>query len=215
MEIQTLLDDFNFYRSHTNHYQRLCAEKPYIKLPRLNKERGKLLTEMVAWCRSNELDPRYWLYCLFARGRWLFAPKWIPGALMSETALKWYRNPSRRTDDRLYRERIAQTKEIQQHHAGTSPIYDPNLHLSAEVEARKQRLLQRGDSAMCLETMSDSQYPTLGWHPQSKVCPKCALVEACKQKLRVLYPFDSVALREGTITIEQARLAAVVSHGRS
>lgn len=214
MNAQMLLDDFNYYRSKTNHFQKLQAEKPYIKLPRLNKERERLLNEMIAWCRSQRIDPRHWLYCLFARQRWLFAPKWLPGALMSESGLKWYREKSQYVNDKLYRDRVYQTASMEQQRAGTSPVYDPALHMSAEAEGRKRRYRQRGDDLGCLTAVSDPDFPTLGWHLQSKFCSGCSRAEECKQKLRGLYPFDVVALRSGVITMEQARLA-VAQHGCS
>jgi len=213
MDVQILMDDFNFYRSHTHHFQKLMQERPYLKVPTLNRGRRRLFDEMVAWCRANELEPRFWLFCMFQRGRWLFAPRWLAGYLMGDKALAWYRaRRSRGFDDRLYRERIEQTREIEQQRAGTSVVYDPNVHVSAEVEARKRRLQQRGDPEGCLSGVLDVDHPTLGWHPRSTVCCGCSVAERCREALRGRYRFDIVALREGKITVEQARLSAV-QHG--
>jgi hypothetical protein len=213
-DLLVLLDDFNFYRSHTDHFQKLQREQPFIRPPKLNKERTKLLVAMVEWCKANGLEPRHWIYCLFARGRWLFAPKLTPGFLMSESGLKWYQGRAKTVDDRLYRQRLAQTQYIAELAAGTSLVYDPNLHLSAEVEARKGRHVARGDWARCLEDSFHPDAPTLGFHPDSGVCFHCPIKPECCGKTRAVFPFDLVALRERKITIQQAQLASVVSRGR-
>jgi hypothetical protein len=214
MDLQILLDDFNFYRTHTNHFQKLRTEHPGIKLSKMNKQREQLLAEMVAWCRSQDLDPRYWLFCLFVRGRWLFAPKWTPGFFMSKNALAWNRAKSGKTSDRLYRERLAHTQDIQRAQQGTTLEFNPDIHLSAEAEARKQKYQRLGEMLLCLDNIQDPQYPTLGWHPASKFCELCVSREQCKEKLRALYRYDVVALREGKITLFQANLTKV-TNGRS
>lgn len=210
-----LLDDYNFYRTKTNHFQKLQQERPYMRLPKLNAEREKLLGDMVEWCRGHGLDPRHWLYCLFARNRWLFAPKMTPGFLMSKTGLAWYKAKSKTVDTRPYRERLSQTRAVEQAQDGGSPVYDPNIHISAEVEARKQRHLHRGDHEVCMAQAFDGEAPTLGFHPGSRVCRVCPAAVACADKIRGAFPFDIVALREGKITVQQATLAAAVSRGRS
>ena len=210
-----LMDDYNFYRAQTHHFQKLKAERPYMRLPKLNAEREKLLGDMVEWCKQNTIEPRHWLYCLYARNRWLFAPKMTPGFLMSKTGLVWYRSRAKTVDDRLYRQRLSQTKAVQQSSEGTSPVYDPNIHIAAEVEARKQRHLHRGDAATCMAQAFEGEAQTLGFHPGSKVCAACPLARECADKIRAAFPFDIVALREGKITVQQATLAAAVSRGRA
>jgi hypothetical protein len=209
-ELQILLDDFNFYRTHTNHFQKLRQRFPGIKLSKMNKKRAALLTEMVAWCRGQNIDPRHWLYCLFARSRWLFSPKWTPGFFMSKTALAWYRDKGVQASDRLYRERVFQTRDVQRDQEGTSPVYDPVVDLSTEIEARKRRLLNHSER-LCLDGIADPHRPTLGFHPKSRVCLQCPAAEECKAKLRTMYPYDVVALRDGSLTRAQANLTVATN----
>jgi hypothetical protein len=215
--IQTLLDDFNFYRSHTNHYQQLKAERPYLKLPTMNKARRQLLNEMVAWCRENNLDPRHWLYALFCRGRWLYSPKWIPGALMSKSGLEWYRQKAKRIDLGLFHRRLDQTVALARMNEGEDrQLYDPLIHTSAEVESRKARYARTHGAEVCMDQMWAPELSTQGWHPQSKVCQVCPIAERCKEALRASYAaVDLVSLRGGSITMQQARLMVAVNNGRS
>ena len=68
-----LLSDFNQYRSRTFHMQQVRAAGPCRDVG--EKKGFPLLQAMDEWCRSQGIDSRRWLYYLFRKRKWLFAPK--------------------------------------------------------------------------------------------------------------------------------------------
>lgn len=219
---RTLLDDFNAYRSQTENYSRLRQLHP---MRSLGAEKGlPALQAMDAWCRERGIDSRRWLYWLFARTRFRFAPKLtnlIPArktpklqAKAEAKALAAY-NALRGTPQLT--ERVFRELEIKRAHAGQS--YDPNRDLSHIAEAVKRRYLAEGNPDKCLSDMFANRpdtVPTWGYHPKSLSCVRCPLAQQCVAQLRAaVSSFDIVALRLGQMTLQQAQVMdGRAYHGR-
>lgn len=189
-----LLRDYDAYYQKTAYARKLKAQGRFVPPLKATPERLQALEQMAAWCRQRNLDPRHWLQSLFQGRRWLFAPFF--DQLTSEKHLKKYAGlPT----SPLYQQRIVgewQTSQVRR-----SVVYDVNRDLSPSTESLKAQLLNRGDADRCMARMRED---TLGYHPRSVVCARCSLARACERALRALAHFDIVALRQGTLTMEQA-----------
>lgn len=209
-QLQTLLNDFNEYRARTEYIAKLRQGRPMRSLGR--EKAFPVLQEMQAWCNTRGIDSRRWLYWLFARTNFRFAPKLAclkPSPQRESEVLQKYQALR---DTPYYSERIYREIAHQRLHAGET--FDCNRDLSPMAEALKRRYLAAGEPERCLAEMfadhADS-HPTWGYHPKSLACVRCPLTQACAAKLRAaVSSFDPVALRAGIITLEQAQ----VSEGR-
>ena len=141
---------------------------------------------------------------LFYRGHWRFARPFhqlVPGSPRKEKQLlAAYREVESLP---MYERRIRQLTHMQRW--STGQIYDGNRDLAATTEALKRRYLRFEDPEGC---MGDER--TNGYHPRSLVCARCALAQACERQQRSTAAFDIVALSEGQISADQARMEAVI-----
>jgi hypothetical protein len=158
-------------------------------------ERLKALEGMAAWCRERQIDPRHWLQSLFASRRWIFAPQW--NQLTSEKHLK--KKYPKSIASKPYQEMV--TAEWQSGQAVRGKLFDVNRDLSPVTEAIKARYLWKNEADRCFARIQDE---TFGFHPLSLACARCPKAGDCERVLRSLAQFDIVALRRGSITMEQA-----------
>lgn len=203
--ISILLDDYNAYRAHTAYFAQLIQRVPVRSL-KMEKARAPL-TALIEWCVVRGLEPRRWLYWLFDRSQFRYAPKLNALQPKNEVAAIEKYQAMRRTP--LLDERLQQARA--QVRRADGRWFDPNRDLSAQAEARKWRYLSEGRPDLCIAAMFDNSegtHPTWGYHPASASCPRCPLAAQCAMSLRAAVPaFDPIALRAGALTLEQARIA--------
>jgi hypothetical protein len=213
--LQTLLDDFNEYRARTEYVVRIRRGHP---IAGLGKDKAfPSLQVMDEWCISRQIDSRRWLYWLFARTNFRFAPKLTaltPTEKREPLVLSKYRTLR---DTPYFDHRIHRELAHKRLHEGAT--FDPNRDLSPMAEALKRRYLTAGEPGRCMDQMfvnAPYAHPTWGYHPKSLACIRCPLAQPCAAKLRAAVPaFDPVALRSGLITLEQAQIAeGRWNHGR-
>jgi hypothetical protein len=194
-----LLHDINFYRAYTKHIVELREQKPVSDYAPQEK-RLKMLEDLISWCQEKKVQPRFWIYHLFAARRWLFPPKMEKGHLFSERMLKSYRF-AKPTD--FYEQRLRQTERERQELEGLTR--DPNLKLTEGVETAKRTYAGTRSWTRCMDDLTT----TYGYHPHSEVCQRCPLAKRCEEKVRDLFPFDIMAARRGDIemTTRKAREA--------
>jgi len=153
------------------------------------------------------LNPRLWLYSLFVSRKWLFAPKLEPSNLLSEKHLPKFQ---RLKDYSFYR----QYQQVQEALNPSPDSFDPNRDLSSTAEQAKRYYLAAGNAAECMNRMRDE---TFGFHPKSTVCCNCPAASECRESLEASVRFDIIALRNGTLSVEEARhqaLARMQGNGR-
>ena len=219
---RTLLDDYNAYRNQTENINELRKLHPIRDLG--PAKALPAFTQLDAWCSSRGIDSRRWLYWLFARTRFRFAPKLanlVPNrknpklqAKAEAKALSDY-NALRATPQ--YTERVYRELEMQRANAGQT--FNPNRDMSPISEVMKRRYLAEARPEKCLSDMFANRVdtvPTWGFHPKSLSCVRCPLAKQCELTLRAAVPaFDIVALRLGQITLQQAQvLDGRAYHGR-
>lgn len=212
MDVERLLSDYNYYRSHTAHLNKLRAQGAYVRDLKTTRSRLQALGDMARWCSEHQLDPRLWLYSLFSGRRWLFAPRFdqfVPRTPKTEKkALARYHALQ---DVPTYHERAHQ--EIHQRRVNDGREVDVNRDLTNAAEALKRRYLAEGNPGRCLDEMEGRTY---GYHPRSVVCLCCPRQRECADKLCALVGYDVIALRRGEITVGQARAQAWGGeHGRA
>ena len=195
MDARLLLRDFNDYRSQTGNVQKLKGKGSYITSLKGTPTRLRALERMAAWCQQRGLNPRLWLYSLFHSRKWMYAPLW--NQLTPEANLPRY-HALLNTDP--FQKKVQNEVHADQRERGAS--YDPNRDVSATTEALKRRFLDLNDAPGCMARMTTE---TLGFHPRSTVCARCAQAARCADTLRAMVRFDILAYRAGTITLEQAR----------
>jgi hypothetical protein len=164
---------------------------------------------MAEWCREQGINPRRWLYHLFRKRRWLFAPsltQLVPAKRSVQKALAAY---AEMTDTPEYAARIArETEEARKAEGGG---IDPNRDLIPLAEARKRIYLSEGRPDKCMAVMATETY---GYHPKSAVCGRCRSGHPCAVKLAASVAFDILALRRGEMTLQQAQvIVARADHG--
>lgn len=213
--LQTLLDDFNEYRSRTEYMVRLRKGRPIMGLGR--DKAYPMLLDMDSWCIDHGIDSRRWLYWLFARTNFRFAPKLTclkPSPKRESESLQKYQTLR---DTPYFSSRLYREKAHQRMHAGET--FNASRDLSPMAEALKRRYLSAGEPERCIEEMFANRpdsHPTWGYHPKSLACVRCPLAQPCAAKLRAAVPaFDPVALRAGQLTLEQAQvMEGRWNHGR-
>jgi hypothetical protein len=169
-------------------------ERHPISLHKQTDERVELFEKMIAWCRLRELDPRLYLYVLFKARMWTFAPQLREGHLMSEKMVSRYQKMTEKDCLDGYRQYVYTEKP--------EFVLDPNKDIIPRAEAMKQRYRNYGQFERC---MVETPETTFGFHPKSPTCAACPIQAECKNRLSGLVSFDIQALREGKITVEQAR----------
>jgi len=190
MDSRQLFEDFCFYRQYTAHYQQ--KQRYHKGIPLSAEKHLKLFDKMIDWCKTRQINPRHWLYSLFATRRWIFAPKLQECFLMSERHIKKFR---KFRDYAFYkRYRASQTP--------TQTRFDPNRDLSAASEQAKNYYVVRGQLALCMARM---QQETFGYHPRSTICIRCVASQQCRALLEAHAGFDIVGLRARTQEACQGR----------
>jgi hypothetical protein len=200
---QELFDDYNYYRSFTQHVKEKRDAGQWIRFLRETPERLASLAQMAAWCESRNYDPRHWLCWLFYRGHWRFARPFnqlIPSKRIEKKLIKSYKHV---TDLPMYRQRMRELAFVDR--IDTGQIYDSNRDLSATTEALKRRYLRLEDPDGC---MQDER--SCGYHPRSLVCARCIKARECEYQLRTTVNFDIIALRKGEVTSSQAYMEGVI-----
>lgn len=185
-----LLDDFNFWRSRCSAVQKQ-REQHRVNEVKPTDERLELLAKLDAWCEERRIDSRLWLFMCFRLRRWFYPPLLSEGELLAEKK----------------REDYAQIKGLDAYRRRVLPqsnprAWDPNRDTAPSVEAKKERLVGAGRAALCMALALEE---TLGYHPKSAVCVRCPVAPECCARLRAFADFDIMALRQGTITSDQAR----------
>lgn len=198
-EARTLLGDYNRWRLHTASVEKIRQQGGWVRTFKENPERLAMFAQMASWCRERSFDPRLWIYILFRSRAWMFAPQLSPSHLMSEKMAQRYDKLTERSLDGYRGQILSEGKQ--------KKTLDPNVDLIPSAEKTKQRYAEYGQPDLC---MRDTLSFTLGFHPKSEICQQCSLQAACKKQLGQLVPeFDLIALREGKITVEQAKAAVV------
>jgi len=194
-----LLSDFNQYRARTFHTQQVRASGPCRDVGQ--KKGFPPLWAMEMWCRSQGIDSRRWLYYLFRKRKWLFAPKLEHLVPSKKNLVKALNDYAAMTDTPGFSSAIYRESEAIRRQAGTD--CDPNRDLIAMAEERKRIYLGNGRPDRCLEQMATETY---GYHPKSTVCARCLASYECFVRLRALVNFDIMALRTGEMTLQQAQV---------
>jgi hypothetical protein len=172
-----LLDDYNYYRFHTGHVQNLRKSGAHIKSLAPTAERLAGLESMARWCAEHGYNPRRWLAVVFARSRWMYAPKFNQLVPQGKAARERLEGLYASAVVPLFRQRAREVVDADRGSSGAS--YDPNRDLSATVEAHKERHFRMGHSPA--ECMADPE--TLGFHHGSRWCRSCASQVACAHAL--------------------------------
>lgn len=204
---EVLLQDYNRYRAHTFHLQRIRQRQ---QVRDLGAKRGlPIFAALDTWCQSQGIDSRRWLYHLFQVQKWLHAPvltQMIPAEKSRERRLATYRAM---TDTPFFSATIRQGIDAQRRAAGE--IVDRNRDVIPMAENLKRRYLTEGRPDKCMGAMWEQTY---GYHPKSLACARCPLASQCAIELQATVPFDIGALRRGELTIQEAQVIAErASHG--
>lgn len=206
MNVEELFRDYQLYRKRTANFLALKARRGYLRDPKLSDERRRALVRMSEWCATQNLDPRWFLYSLFAARRWVAAPRWdqlVPRSKATE----------RRAVARCQAMSAAPllSERVDEQIASLRPTYDVNRDLCGTAENRKRVHLSRGDYEGC---MAETQTVTYGYHPSSYVCQSCPAREECERRLRGSVGFDIMALRRGELSLDEAKRISGRYHER-
>lgn len=198
--VDQLFKDYNRYRFHTQHTQALGRQGRPIRSLKETAQRINALGEMAHWCEERSIDPRHWLYTLFAARRWLFAPRF--DHLCSPKHIERYRKIYAEYSPGYYADRYREGLQDRQ-------CFNPNKDLSASTESLKRRYVEHlRDPDRCVQEM----HLTMGYHPHSEVCRRCPLANACANTLQQRAGSQILSVREGSMTCEEAQLR--IRHGR-
>lgn len=173
-----LLDTLNEYnRYFDNTVWVASARKRHpVRNPSLRIEKNrKALERLLEICDRHSIDPKKWVYALFAKVKFRRPPKLE--ALADLKHLEYVRTavPS---ETFAYRERAQYQRN---HHL----VFDPNTDLNPGIEQYKQRLLATGQANWCMVNSAE----TLGHNANSGVCRSCPLAAQCAaQKQQGLAP---------------------------
>lgn len=198
---QSLFEAYQRWWDSTSSVRRRRADGLYTTTPKATPERYALMAKMAEWCRCRGLDPHLWLFILFRGRRWMYAPKLRAGDLLSEKFLasgRYEAAVERGALDGYVAER-----------KGPQRAADPNVDLIPRAERMKAVLTQQGDLERCIRELWITTY---GWHPGSRWCQSCSVATVCRTRLAAAVNFDIVALREGRITVEEAKKQAGGKH---
>lgn len=187
--VRQLLDDFNFYRGHTKSIIQRREQHP-VNDWAAKPDRLAMLDDLVTWCQERSLQPRFWIYHLFAARRWRYPPDLKRGHLFSENLTRSYHY---QRASQFYTERLEDTAHVRRQ--AEDQAHDNNLELSVGTETLKRSYAKRQAWQLCMADMQE----TYGYHPLSKVCQECPVAEPCEAQLRTMFPFDIVAARRGDL----------------
>jgi len=200
---EKLLGDYNFYRTHTDNYQKQLQARPYMRELKGTPDRLQLFNRLDQWCIVNGLDSRRFLYAQFKKHKWLFAPpvnRLLPGKKSLKVAIERYHILK---EAPLLTNRLNAEHEHAQQMRGE--IFSINRDVSYAAEALKRRYSYVNQLERCIDEMFTKTY---GYHPKSRVCLNCVEAHRCMEKLRASVPFDIVGLRQGRITLQECRMIA-------
>lgn len=169
----SLWRDYNKYYTKTFSYK----SKKKHKILVLSDESLDLLKKMISFCCKHQLDPRRWLWVLFAIRKWRFPPTFK--CLVSKKALKMYAT----IDSSAYQNEIIKGKLN----------YDPRVDITNTVESIKKRYQVIRESERCMAHIGDE---TLGYHPKSLICSVCWCQGPCQTALLNLIGATAVAARK-------------------
>lgn len=203
-----LLDDYNVYWQKTGLAHKMRTEGRFVRGYKLTPDRERALTRMTTWCATHGLNPRLYVYSLFKTRNFVFPPPFTqltPGKKTEKKALERYAALS---GVEMY-QKVIQT-DIQLRRIERGAEFDPNRDLSNAAESLKRQYVAEQLTSQCMDTM---RAETFGYHPKSLVCVRCPARAECLSRLKALTPFDVLALRQGTITSQQAREQAVMWRG--
>jgi len=200
-EVLQLFDDYVFFREQTTYYKKVKKTNPHIRDLKPTPERLALLVEMVSWCRQRDIPPRQWLYSLFVVRAWNFAPSLTVAHLLSTKQLKRFHSNIDYTFYTNYIRKLENLKKLQD----PEKSFDPNKDISQTTEKAKQYYLGVGGTYECRKYMLTE---TFGYHPLSAVCQKCGDSDACLEELRRYTAFDVLALRSGSLSVQEAKRQA-------
>ena len=222
-QLQVLLDDFNKYRNQTMNI-RTGRVLGFIK--EVGKVKGEAaLGPMRDWCDARGVDPRRWLYWLFARTQFRFSPKLTQLVPAKQRKGESLLKAQKREAESLRKYSLLRNtpqltslifQEIDQKRVDAGLNWDPNRDLTPLAEVMKSRRLSEGRPDLCLDAMFAQEAPTWGYHPKSKFCGQCPLASPCANRLQAAVPqFNIFALRTGQLSLQQAMvLDGRANHGR-
>jgi len=187
----TLLKDFNAYRYATRNIQMLADQGETIYSFKENKKNMAILDDTIEFCRERSIEPRLWIFSLFKQRKWVFAPRLLPGHLMSETHVPKYRKMQGLG---FFRKRVSMIDD-------GIESYDPNRDINVTIEALKKRYASSEQHERCFDEL---MLRTLGFHPKSATCVVCPFNKKCAVSLQSMMRFDIIALREGRLTAREA-----------
>jgi hypothetical protein len=197
---EKLFKDYSYYREQTAWVRARRANNPFVCVLKVTPERLKLFGVLQAWCANRGINPREWLYTLFAIRKFNFPPKLEEAYLCSEKHLKKFRTIK---SFEPFKQRILEEAFTENSLSGDR--FDPNKDLLLPVELEKAHYQRLGSPEICLQQIKEQ---TFGYHPLSVICRQCRIQEACKRHLKSIVGFDVLALRLGQITPENARRQA-------
>ena len=198
---EVLLHDFNRYRAHTFHIQRLRAVQCVRELG--PKKGLPIFEKLDAWCRTYNIDARRWLYHLFKVKKWIHAPVLTTLIPSKRSLKKRWAAYQEMTDTPFFAATIRQ--EIDARRRETGNVVDRNRDLIPMAEILKRRYLGESRPDKCLNEMWEQ---TFGYHPKSQVCGHCPLAARCAGELQASVTFDIMALRRGDLTLQEAQVIA-------
>lgn len=213
VQVQEILDTYNYFRAHTTHVHELRDQGKKVNDVVLRTKRGEDRTPyfqgFLDFCKEQNVDPRMWMYMLFKIRGWKAAPKFTQLVPKSKKTLQknlnTYANLSdiplfqKMRDERNHRESVESGND-----------WDKNRDIGISTEAVKRRYLNDGDSERCIEEMDERTY---GFHPQSLVCARCPLTTQCASIFERKFGPHIAALRRGELTVKQAKQVSSLRHG--
>lgn len=213
MELQSILDDYNYYRSYTAHVRDMRAKgHPVLDVKMKTKagaDRTPYFEKMVDFCDEHGLDPKIWLYMLFRIRKWRAAPRvdqLVPKSKKTvQKNLSLYADLS---DLPLFQKHRVEQRQQDAQEAGE--VWDVNRDVGYSTEALKRRYLNEGNAERCMSEMDERTY---GYHPKSLVCARCPVATECARKLEMKFGTQMLALRRGEITARQAQQLSIFKHG--
>jgi len=206
--VTQLLSDYNKYRNQTWNIQKARAAKAFVR--DLGSKNGiPAMQKFDAWCVSNGVDPRRYLYFLFKERKFMFAPPWrhlVPSKKIQTKNLEKYAMLTATPEfSKIIHSEIHEKREQE------GETFDMNRDLSPLAENMKRIYLADSRPDMCMEQMETY---TFGYHPKSVPCARCPIARQCLSKLQAISPFDILALRRGELTLREAQtIAGRACHG--
>lgn len=189
------------YRHLYGKYKMRIPRRPDARVP----EDRAIADKYIRWCAEYDTDE---LLFMDERFRHLIALKKIAPmfrTLRSEPVMKvWKKGGEYYALEQQASERISKT---------ILPMFDQTIldlsHLTPDQERYQRRHFLKGTLEICLLMPEHSG----GFHPASKVCPKCTNGPACVARINARWKFNVVALRANRLDLVPAQVAKVAAGG--